>query len=190
MAPLSDPVVALRSRPRLFSNAWTLFLRLRRLGLLALVVVIITTAGCGGFVARRIAQAPNLYPKWVAPEGRVKLRFSSKFLSHFPTSSVQVGPPDAQLTYRVIEPASYGISVTSSNWVQHGRRHFQFAFDATVPGAPNPWTADPRGTVVLIHGHGLAQFSTAPWALRLAQEGWRCVVVNLRGHGTSTGDRV
>jgi pimeloyl-ACP methyl ester carboxylesterase len=44
--------------------------------------------------------------------------------------------------------------------------------------------------VVLLHGYGLAQFSTAPWALRLAQEGWRCVLVDLRGHGASTGDRV
>jgi pimeloyl-ACP methyl ester carboxylesterase len=158
--------------------------------LLVLVLVIVSTAGCGGFVARRIAQAPNLYPQWVAPEGRVKLKFSSKFLSHFPTSSVQVGPPDAQLTYRVIEPAHYGISVTSSNWLQQGRPHFKFAFDATVPGNPNRWSAEPRGTVILLHGHGLAQFSTAPWALRLAEEGWRCVLVNLRGHGTSTGNRV
>jgi pimeloyl-ACP methyl ester carboxylesterase len=44
--------------------------------------------------------------------------------------------------------------------------------------------------VVLLHGYGLAQFSMAPWALRLAQEGWRCVLVDLRGHGKSTGKRI
>jgi pimeloyl-ACP methyl ester carboxylesterase len=41
-----------------------------------------------------------------------------------------------------------------------------------------------------LHGYGLAQFSLAPWALRLAQEGWRCVLVDLRGHGKSTGKRI
>jgi pimeloyl-ACP methyl ester carboxylesterase len=30
----------------------------------------------------------------------------------------------------------------------------------------------------------------APWALRLGQEGWRCVLVDLRGHGKSTGKRI
>jgi len=43
---------------------------------------------------------------------------------------------------------------------------------------------------VLLHGYGLAQFSMAPWTLRLAQEGWRCVLVDLRGHGKSTGKRI
>ena len=42
----------------------------------------------------------------------------------------------------------------------------------------------------MLHGYGLAQFSMAPWALRLAQEGWRCVLVDLRGHGKSTGKRI
>jgi pimeloyl-ACP methyl ester carboxylesterase len=44
--------------------------------------------------------------------------------------------------------------------------------------------------VVLLHGYGLAQFSMVPWALRLAQEGWRCVLVDLRGHGKSTGRQI
>jgi len=41
-----------------------------------------------------------------------------------------------------------------------------------------------------LHGYGLAEFSMAPWALRLAQEGWRCVLVDLRGHGKSTGKKI
>lgn len=38
--------------------------------------------------------------------------------------------------------------------------------------------------------NGLDQFSMLPWALRLAQDGWRCVLVDLRGHGKSTGRRI
>jgi pimeloyl-ACP methyl ester carboxylesterase len=166
-------------------------MRLRILVVAALAAaVLLTTAGCGGFVARRIAQAPNTYPRWAAPEARVELVYSPKYLTNFPTQRVEVGPPAAQLTYRVVDPADYQLTVTSTNWLRRGRTHYRFSFDATVPGEPNTWTAAPRGTVLLLHGHGLAHFSTAPWALRLAEAGWRCVLVNLRGHGTSTGRRL
>lgn len=30
----------------------------------------------------------------------------------------------------------------------------------------------------------------APWAMRLAEDGWRCLLVDLRGHGKSTGRRI
>jgi len=101
-----------------------------------------------------------------------------------------VGPPPARLCYCVVEPADYHLRISSTNWLEHGRKQFQFTFRADLPGGSNVWTSAPRGTVVLLHGYGLAQFSLAPWALRLAQEGWRCVLVDLRGHGKSTGKRI
>jgi pimeloyl-ACP methyl ester carboxylesterase len=155
--------------------------------LFLLVVLIWGTTGCGSFMARRMAQAPNTYPQWLAPEGPVAVAFSPKILTNFPRQFVDVGPPAARLCYRVIEPADYHLEVVSTNWLEHGRKQFEFTFHADVPGPSNVWTSAPRGTVVLLHGYGLAQFSMAPWALRLAQEGWRCVLVDLRGHGKSTG---
>ena len=80
--------------------------------------------------------------------------------------------------------------VTSTNWLARGRSCFRFDFNADIPARTNAWTASPRGTVVLLHGYGLAEFVMAPWALRLAQEGWRCVLVDLRGHGKSTGRQI
>lgn len=147
-------------------------------------------AGCGSFVARRIAQAPNSYPKWIAPEARVMLDFNSGFLTNFPRQYLDVGPPSARLDYRVVEPADYNLTVTETNWVDHGKEQFTFKFHADLPAPTNRWTGAPRGTVVLLHGWGVAQFAMAPWALRLAQEGWRCVLVDFRGHGKSTGKRI
>ncbi len=147
-------------------------------------------AGCSSFIARRIAQAPNSYPTWLAPDARVTLDFGSGFLTNFPAHYVDVGPPDARLRYRIVDPADYHLKISSSNWMEHGTSQFTFSFDADVPGASNHWTGAPRGTVVLLHGWGVAQFAMAPWALRLAEDGWRCVLVDLRGHGKSTGDRV
>jgi len=157
---------------------------------LLLPVLVLNTAGCGGFFARRMAQAPNTYPSWLAPAAPVELAFGSKYLTNFPARFVNVGPPQARLCYRVVEPADYGLELSSTNWLERGRRHYRFASDAKFPGRPNAWTPEPRGTVVLLHGYGVAQFAMAPWALRLAQEGWRCVLVDLRGHGKSSGRRI
>src|SRR5262249_34114716 len=145
---------------------------------------------CGSFFARRMAQAPNTYPAWLAPAAPVELAFGKEFLPHFPIRYVAVGPPPARLCYRVVEPADYRLNLSSTNWLVHAQRHFRFALAATLPGKPNAWTRAPRGTVVLLHGYGIAQFGMAPWALRLAEEGWRCVLVDLRGHGKSTGRRI
>lgn len=141
-------------------------------------------------MARRMVEAPNRYPDWIAPEAPVLLDYSPKFLTNFPRQFVTVGPPAARLCYRVIDPADYNLTVSSTNWMDGSEKRTEFHFQAEVPGKSNQWTAHPRGTVILLHGYALAQFSMAPWALRLAQDGWRCVLVDLRGHGRSTGGQI
>jgi pimeloyl-ACP methyl ester carboxylesterase len=155
-----------------------------------LLALALLGAGCGAFVARRLAQAPNSYPQWIAPHARVMLDFSAGFLTNFTPHYAEVGPPPARLRYRIVEPADYHLVVAVSNWIEHGERQYTFSFVASLPGASNRWSAAPRGTVILLHGYGVAQFAMAPWSLRLAQDGWRCVLVDLRGHGKSTGDRI
>jgi dienelactone hydrolase len=158
--------------------------------LLGVVLLAYWTAGCGAFMARRMVQAPNTYPQWFASEAPVLLAYSPKFLTNFPKQFAEVGPPPARLCYRVIEPAAYNLTVCSTNWTEGGRARTEFHFDAALPAPTNQWTLRPRGTVFLLHGYALAQFSLAPWALRLAQDGWRCVLVDLRGHGLSTGKQI
>jgi pimeloyl-ACP methyl ester carboxylesterase len=153
-------------------------------------LLFLSTAGCGSFMARRMAQAPNTYPTWFAPEAPVELAYSPSFLTNYPKQFVTVGPPTARLCYRVVAPADFNLTVSATNWLEHGRKRTEFNFHADVPGPTNIWTPAPRGTVVLLHGYGLAQFSMAPWALRLAQAGWQCVLVDLRGHGKSTGKEI
>ena len=157
--------------------------------LIALVLAL-TTAGCGSYVARRIAQSPNTYPRWFAPPPRVQLGFDPNLLTNFPAHFVDVGPPSARLRYRIVEPEDFNLKFSATNWLAHGRPHALFRFSTTVPGQSNAWTAAPRGTVVLLPGYGDGQFAMTPWALRLAEEGWRCVLVDLRGHGKSTGRRI
>jgi len=161
-----------------------------RRGCCLLLLLVLGTAGCGTFVANRLVQAPNTFPESLAPKAPVLLGYSPIFLTNFPKQFVAAGPPPAQLCYRVVAPADYHLTLTSTNWLEHGRDRSEFDFLADVPGPTNRWTSAPRGTVVLLHGYGLAQFSMAPWALRLAQEGWQCVLVDLRGHGKSSGKQI
>ena len=158
-----------------------------RLALLSLATL---TSGCGSFVAHRMAQAPNTYPNWFGSLARVELAFDQVILTNFPARFAEVGPPAARLQYRIVEPADYGLRISTTNWNQGDRPHVIFNFATSLPGMTNTWTAAPRGTVVLLHGYGLAQFAMVPWALRLAENGWRCVLVDLRGHGKSTGKRI
>ena len=157
---------------------------------LLVFVLALNTAGCGTFMARSIARAPNRYPSWFAPHAPVTLAFSPRLLTNFVARFVTVGPPPARLCYRVIEPADYRLKITSTNWWEHGQKQYEFGFSAVLPGQSNLWTGNPQGTVLLLHGYGEAQFSMVPWALGLAQTGWRCVLVDLRGHGKSTGQRI
>ncbi len=150
----------------------------------------VTGTGCGTYIAHRLVQAPNTFPQWVAPKAPVILDVGANFLTNFPTHFVDVGPPSARLAYRIVEPADYHVEATSTNWMEDGRTRFEFRFRAKVPPIPIIPAKLPRGTIVLLHGYGLSQFSMAPWALRLAEEGWRCVLLDLRGHGRSTGNRI
>jgi pimeloyl-ACP methyl ester carboxylesterase len=165
-------------------------MRMKHWKLLFLVVLALQTPGCGSFVAHSIARSPNRYPSWFSAEAPVLLAFNPKMLTNFVAHFVDVGPPPARLCYRVIDPADYDFKVSSTNWLDHGKKEYQFDFHATVPGRTNAWTTAPRGTVLLLHGYGVAQFSMLPWAFPLAQDGWRCVLVDLRGHGKSTGQRI
>ena len=155
-----------------------------------LAFLVCSAAGCGNFVARRMVQAPNTYPHWLAPSPRVQLVFRENFITNFPARFVEVGPPPVRLRYRVVNPADYDCVATSTNWLRRSRQYHRFTFSATVPGVTNSWTANPQGTVVLLHGYGVGAFAMSPWAVRLAQEGWRCVTPDLRGHGGSTGRRI
>ena len=163
---------------------------MKRCGLILLPILLLFVSGCGSFVARRMAQAPNTYPDWLAPEVSVSLDFNPRLLTAFPNQYLQIASPAARIRYRVIDPADYQFNWT--NQLDEATGHYQFSFTANVdlPQRTNQWTHQPRGVVVLLHGYGVAGFEMLPWALLLAQNGWRCVLVDLRGHGKSNGRQI
>ena len=45
----------------------------------AALALLLGTAGCGSFMARRMVQAPNTYPTWFAPKPTVLVAFHPNF---------------------------------------------------------------------------------------------------------------
>ncbi len=155
-----------------------------------MVLAAFGAAGChpARFVARRFAQAPNTYPQWFAPDARVVLGYHDSLITNFPLQRITVTNPPARLAIRRVPPAAYGLQMTTTNWSVRGRELARFDFHATVP-AP-PWPGPPRGTVFLLHGYGLDLETMVPWALWLGERGWVSILVDLRGHGHSTGRQI
>jgi pimeloyl-ACP methyl ester carboxylesterase len=163
--------------------------------LMAALFVCLGCAGCvsSGTIARRALEAPNQQFK---ASGEFK-QFAF-ITTNFPVQRVSVGPPPASLELMVIEPGDYGAKMFSSITPRHpqprGDRHryvFNFGFNFTnYPIRPRLETNDIRGTIFLLHGYSLNKELMLPWGMVLAQAGFRVVLVDLRGHGHSTGDRI
>jgi len=92
---------------------------------------------------------------------------------------IPVGPPAALLSVWIIDP---------SNEVIVDEDEETPYFD--LPGDGPRTLREPTQTVLLIHGfHGSKrQYHMLMWARALAIRGCRAVLVDLRGHGRSTGD--
>src|SRR5687768_3059643 len=125
----------------------------KKINFLVLVLFLVCASGCGGFSARRMAQAPNTYPKWLAPVAPVTIEFSDKLLTALTNQYLEVRSPEARIRYRMLEPADY--QFTWTNRLDEAKGKLDISFNATI-GIPhrrtNQWTASPRGTVVLVHG--------------------------------------
>jgi hypothetical protein len=68
-------------------------MRQRLCWLLLPVLLVLSTAGCGTFMARRMAQAPKYISHVVRAQGARGVAYSPKFLTNFPKQFVDVGPP-------------------------------------------------------------------------------------------------
>ncbi len=100
------------------------------------------------------------------------------------------GADPARIAFRVVPPAAYQLTLTATHWIENGREKAEFDFHRAIPAPARPGLAQPHGTVVLLHGYGLDQDTMLPWAFWLGERGWQSVLVDLRGHGRSSGNSI
>jgi pimeloyl-ACP methyl ester carboxylesterase len=136
--------------------------------------------------------------KIVAPPNKSGIRplFADwEILAHAPqafaaTWIVEVGPPAAKIAVAVVEPGDYGFTYDLQMEYADGKDPNIKRFDAYWRPARLREPRESRGTILLLHGYLQNRNYIVPWAVRLAEAGFRCVLVDLRGHGASTGDHI
>jgi pimeloyl-ACP methyl ester carboxylesterase len=139
-------------------------------------------------LAHRIVTAPN-------QSGIQPLFADWEVLKHGPeafsdTWTVATGPPPARIAVASIEPGDYGFVFdvqleypeAQAPRIKHSTAYWRPAAQR-VP-------RESRGTVLLLHGYLQNRNYIVPWAVRLAEAGFRCAVLDLRGHGASTGEHI
>jgi pimeloyl-ACP methyl ester carboxylesterase len=102
----------------------------------------------------------------------------------FTAVSVTSRTPETLLKALVVEPGDWHLVYTYSQ--ERTKKAFKAEFHMSFE-KPEVFTAEPKGTVILLHGFRQQKEQMLPWALSLAQQGFRCVMVDLRGHGGSSG---
>jgi pimeloyl-ACP methyl ester carboxylesterase len=174
--------------------------RSSRAGWTGLLLLWLAASGCvtSRMAATRIAQAPNRHDSlgmnrtmkwfWAALQTNFVELGSNGPLVYL---TIPVGPPAAEIKAIEVPPHDYHVKwITWTNLAPHGRTHFFATMVLETNAAPLFTAPDPPATIFLLHGYMLSKESMAPWAFMLAEAGYRVILVDLRGHGQSTGDFV
>jgi pimeloyl-ACP methyl ester carboxylesterase len=160
----------------------------QRRGLLVLISLALLAPGCVSpeRLANRLIAAPNLQAHFFSDK-QLDYWCKSALGTNNPLSRqmIPVGPPDAKLSVMELPPADYHVKVWSKvSKLNNGKKELALGWTCTnIAATP----LEQKGTVVLLHGYLTQKETMLPWAVVLAQSGYRVVLVDLRGHGNSTG---
>jgi pimeloyl-ACP methyl ester carboxylesterase len=128
----------------------------------------------------------SLSSRLVAPGGVSPLLDSAhveSLMARLPTRSGRLpGEGGVPIFWRALDPGDYRLDYRYTG-NPDGTALGQVAFD--IGFATPTAVASPRGTVVLLHGWMMDGDSLMPWALQLAQAGYRTISLDLRNHGRS-----
>jgi pimeloyl-ACP methyl ester carboxylesterase len=149
---------------------------------------LLALAGCNSQIAEKFVSAPNRdlpIRGTDAPAAILAANHVSRQLR------VAVGPPDATLSVWIVDPSPAGSDAAGGPALMSDASPSS-GNDPPAQTRPSPVKSCPRGTLFLLHGL-LESKEDVPMHLyssALAREGYRVVLVDLRGHGRSTGDRI
>ena len=168
--------------PQKFPAAWSPSSSL----ILSLLILL---SGCATpeRVARLIVTAPNRQrPQPPAAWAEKWLSAFSGGTNRFEKLTIPVGPPEARLEAIGLPPGDYHVGFASCVAAKaNGKKEFQLkAFLET--NCPMDCVKE-LGTIVVLHGYSIQKETMIPWAFLLAEAGFRVILVDLRGHGQSTG---
>ncbi|SEL50507.1 Lysophospholipase, alpha-beta hydrolase superfamily [Pseudoxanthomonas sp. GM95] len=149
-------------------------------------LLLLVVACCIWLAACIPPTSTSLSTRIVAPGGVSPLLDSAHvetLMARLPTRSGKLaGEGGVPIFWRALDPGNYQLDYRYTG-NPDGTAMQQVAFDV---GFAKPTAAPaPRGTVVLLHGWMMDGDSLMPWALQLAQAGYRTISLDLRNHGRS-----
>jgi pimeloyl-ACP methyl ester carboxylesterase len=141
------------------------------LGALALTLLLIAACAAPALPSLEDRLSDPRLSRAPLPQGSLALREALDIESRFFETRAGL-----RLAYALMEPGQYGFETEVA---REGDTHFRFrAQQATARRAP-------VGSALLLHGWGMDRSSLYPWALQLAEAGYRVLLVDLRSHGES-----
>lgn len=148
-------------------------------------------SGCAAHIlAAQIVTAPNKNGLPRALRDPVKrTTIDSTYVQSW---RVPITQPPATLAVAIIDPADFKFEfhaeVNQDAQTRQITAHASVNFTVSKQDASAKSQAPPpQGTLVLLHGITMTKESMLPWAMYFAEKGYRSVLVDLRGHGRSTG---
>ncbi|MDB6125363.1 MAG: alpha/beta hydrolase [Pedosphaera sp.] len=158
------------------------------------LLLLMLVAGCrlSEMAANRIVSAPNTHNVLLDEK---TLTFFWKVTSFAKSNcqvtflSVPVGPPEAKLKIAHLPAGDYHMKMESKfSTNRNGKCWLEITGLPQTNDCFSP-LAEPA-TIIILHGYTLCKESMLPWAINLAQSGFRVILVDLRGHGQSTGAEI
>jgi pimeloyl-ACP methyl ester carboxylesterase len=166
----------------------------------AMCLLLFATSGCltSRMAANRIVEAPNIHDRMGANRVLMPMRvfFQTNFVHPGTVCpllylTIPVGPPLASLSVIEVPPQDYHLRISDEvTPAPHGHHYLKFLLLPETNAAPRPAVPDRHATIFVLHGYLLNKETMAGWAFFLAQAGYRVVLVDIRGHGESTGDAI
>jgi pimeloyl-ACP methyl ester carboxylesterase len=127
-------------------------------------------------------------PMRVRPSRRATVLLAARVPFWLAESALGLLPLEDALARAIIQAPNAGRSepapMTGEIRVAVGPPRASIALATVDPAHGSP----PRATVFVLHGIRDRKEAMRPWATMLARAGYRAVLVDLRGHGRSTGD--
>ena len=137
-------------------------------------------SGCADSIARRVVRAPN-----AAWADRLPLQTTIPAMLDMTASEV-VSVQRIPVACGAVSLRAVVVEPSDAPWQPIAIR------DAPqwTPAWRSTKRLQPLGTVLIVHGLNGSSEWTAPHAACLANAGFRCILIDLRGHGESTGSTI
>ncbi|MEO6568718.1 MAG: alpha/beta fold hydrolase [Opitutaceae bacterium] len=155
-----------------------------------LIFTCVGSTGCvTSILANKITRAPNLqstptqFRQFAAYRPVLDQQYYSLALK------IPVSPHPALISVGVIEPGDYQLK----HELKSTAKDHKTVVSLDMSFAKRAETASPtspKATIFVLHGVMMAKESMLHWGFFLAEKGYRVVLVDLRGHGQSSGDLI